>query len=162
MVVVAVGVVVCQWLNLEYSFPKVWATIARIGERWSLFSPQDMILLLNTCQEDIIQRSKMFKRILHVQSPVHKNNYEDLLTQIVLCEYSGLTKCNVETFTAILKFQKIYSTAVLLQKRSSSKFCISQPWLTNKHSYYIRKITWSVSGNIPQVLLNSSRLRLNC
>ena len=104
---VAVGVVVvCQWLNLEYSFPKVWATIARIGERWSLFSPQDMILLLNTCQEDIIQRSKMFKRTLHVQSHIHKNNYEDLLTQIVLCEYSGLTKCNVETFTAILKFRK--------------------------------------------------------
>ena len=59
----------------------------------------------------------MFKRILHVRAHIHNNNYEDLLTQIVLCEYSGLTKCNVEIFAAILKFRKIYSTAVLLQNK---------------------------------------------
>ena len=82
------------------------------------FPPQDTILLLNTCQKDLIQRSEIFTRVSHVQSHMHKNCYEELLTHIVSWECSGLTRYNIKTFTTILKFPKTHSTAGLLQRQN--------------------------------------------
>ena len=81
------------------------------------FPPQDTILLLNTCQKDLVQSSEIFARVSHVQSHMHKNCYEELLTQIVPWERSGLTRYNIKTFTTILKFPKTHSTAGLLQRQ---------------------------------------------
>ena len=121
------------------------------------FPPQDTILLLNTCQKDLIREA----RFLHAY-----HMYNHICTKIVMRNYwHRLCHGSAQGLpgTTLKPSQQSWN----FRKHTPQPGCCKGKILHTAPQNYKKtscrtKITRTVSGNVPQELPNSSRLGLQC